>query len=76
MKKRLIFFGVDILAAAIILLAVWIINYKIPQKGTQAVPLQQITQVQKNVNMGKDSSGSTLQRTDVVTSALISRPCP
>lgn len=67
MKKRLIFFGVDILAAAVILLAVWIINYKIPQKGTQAVPLQKITEVQNNVNMSNGTSDNSLQRTDVVT---------
>lgn len=68
MKRKVLFLSVDILATALILLVVWVINYKIPQKGTQAIPLQQITEVQKNVNMGNNSSGSTLQRTDVVTS--------
>ena len=65
MKRKFLFLGVDILAAALILLAVWVINYKIPQKGTQAIPLQQITEVQKNVNMGNNTAGSSLQKTDV-----------
>lgn len=66
-KKRILFLGLDILAAAVILLCVWIINYKLPQKGTKALPLQKITEVQKNVNMGNNASEGSLQRTDVVT---------
>ena len=37
MKKRILWFGADILMAAVILLLVWIVDYKIPQKGVKAV---------------------------------------
>ena len=37
MKKRILWFGADILMAAVILLLVWLVDYKIPQKGVKAV---------------------------------------
>ena len=67
MKKTLIFFGIDILAAALILLTVWIINYKIPQKGIQALPLHKIADMQQNVNIGSSASGDSLQKTEMKT---------
>lgn len=67
MKKTLIFFGIDILAAALILLTVWIINYKIPQKGIQALPLHKIAEMQQNVNIGSSASEDSLQKTEMKT---------
>ena len=40
MKKRMMGIGVDIIAAALILAGVWVIDYLIPQKGIRAVPIQ------------------------------------
>ena len=37
MMKRIVWIMVDVAAAALILLGVWIFNYKIPQKGIRAV---------------------------------------
>lgn len=67
MKKTLIIFWIDILAAALILLTIWIINYKIPQKGIQALPLHKIADMQQNVNMGRSASGDSLQKTEMKT---------
>ena len=65
MKRKILLLGIDLLVAAALLLMTWIVHYKIPQKGTQAVPLQKITQAQKNVNLSTET-GSILQSTDVV----------
>ena len=40
MKKKILWFAVDIAAAALILLGVWGIRYLMPQKGIAAVPIQ------------------------------------
>lgn len=50
MKKQIILLVTDIVIAALILLGVWIINYKIPQKGTKAVTAVQLQQLQSGVN--------------------------
>lgn len=50
MKRKLIWFGVDLMIAGIIVLGVWILNYKIPQKGQKAV-----TQVEQQVNSEQTS---------------------
>lgn len=36
MGRKIIWFAIDLLLAATIVLVVWIVNYKIPQKGTKA----------------------------------------
>lgn len=41
MGRKIIWFAVDLLLAAVIVLGVWIVNYKIPQKGTKAELNQQ-----------------------------------
>lgn len=41
MGRKIIWFAVDMLLAAVIVLGVWIVNYKIPQKGTRAELNQQ-----------------------------------
>ena len=42
MKKKILWIMVDLTAAALIVLAVWIVNYKIPQQGIQAVSFPQV----------------------------------
>lgn len=64
MKKKILLLVTDILAAALILLAVWIVNYKIPQKGTKAVSMQQLQQIQQ----GAAGQSDTVKKTDIITS--------
>ena len=71
MKKKILFLVADIVVAAVILLAVWMIDYRIPQKGTQAVPLQKLESLQSgqsNVKLRQQTTASGLQTTDVVPS--------
>ena len=42
MKKRILWIAVDLVVAALVVLAVWIVNYKIPQKGIKAVTFPQM----------------------------------
>lgn len=52
MKERILWIAVDVVAAALILLGVWGIDYLIPQKGISAVPMQSsITNNNKNQDM-------------------------
>lgn len=51
MKKRILWIAVDLTVAAFIVLAVWIVNYKIPQGGIKAVTFAQ-------GKAGKDFGGS------------------
>ena len=37
MVKRILWILLDVAVAALILLGVWVINFKIPQKGVRAV---------------------------------------
>lgn len=53
MKKRLLWIMADLLAAAVIVLMVWIVNYKIPQKGIKVDTSQKILE---------DMNGSTPDR--------------
>ena len=64
MKKKIILLVTDIVVAALILLGVWSINYKIPQKGTKAVTAAQLQQLQSGVN----GQSSSLKKTDIITS--------
>lgn len=52
MKKRILWIAADLTVAALVVLAVWIVNYKIPQKGIKAVAAPRI-------EMGSDSLIST-----------------
>ena len=40
MKKRILWLTVDIMAAAFVLVIVWVADYKIPQKGVKAVSIE------------------------------------
>lgn len=42
MKKRILWLAVDLTVAVLIVLAVWIVSYKIPQKGIKAATFLQI----------------------------------
>ena len=50
MKKRILWIAVDLTMAALVVLAVWIVNYKIPQGGIKAVTFPQM-------EAGEDSGG-------------------
>lgn len=41
MKKRILWLALDTIAAALILLAVWIVDYKLPQKGIRAAAFEE-----------------------------------
>lgn len=41
MKKRILWIGIDIVIAALIVFAVWIVGYKLPHKGIRAVAFAQ-----------------------------------
>lgn len=41
MRRRIFWLMADIVLAALIMLGVWIVNYRIPQKGVRAVPMEQ-----------------------------------
>lgn len=51
MKKNILWMMTDILMAGLVLLAVWIVNYKLPHDGIKAVPFSQIGEAMKS---GKD----------------------
>lgn len=51
MKKRILWIAVDLTVAALVVLAVWIVNYKIPQGGVKAVTFPQMED-------GEDSGGN------------------
>ena len=42
MKRTILWIAVDLTVAALVVLAVWIVNYKIPQGGIKAVPFPQV----------------------------------
>lgn len=42
MKKRILWIAVDLTVAALVVLAVWSVNYKIPQGGIKAVTFHQM----------------------------------
>lgn len=50
MKKRILWIAADLTAAALLVLAVWMVNYKIPQGGIKAVSFLQM-------EAGEDSGG-------------------
>lgn len=50
MKKRILWVAVDLTVAALVVLAVWIVNYKIPQEGIKAVTFPRM-------EAGEDSGG-------------------
>lgn len=61
MKKSLILFGMDVVAAAVIFLGIWIFNYALPQKGTPARTLSDMVGVSENLESteGKIAGGSS-----------------
>lgn len=71
MKKKILFLVTDIVLAAAILLTIWIVDYRLPGKGTKALPLQKMEIVQndqKNVQLRQRTSDGGLRKTDVVPS--------
>lgn len=63
MRKKILWFAIDILAAALTLLTVWYFNYMIPQKGIQAVAAQNLTEDSGEVIPGDLGS---IQSTNIV----------
>lgn len=64
MKKRFLRVLVDFVIAVLIIIAVWIVDYKIPQKGIEAIELGETLRNQQNVKVEesvkrKDSIDST-----------------
>ena len=57
MKKRILWIAVDLTVAALVVLAVWIVNYKIPQGGIKAVTFLQM-------KAGEDSGGDIALKQD------------
>ena len=55
MVKRILWILLDVAVAALILLGVWVINFKIPQKGVRAVNMAE------EDTAGNDSGSSGLQ---------------
>lgn len=55
MKKRILWIAADLTAAALVVLAVWIVNYKIPQGGIKAAPFPR-------TEAGKDPGGDFAPR--------------
>ena len=54
MKKKILWLTVDLILAALIVLSVWIINYKLPQKGIKSTDIQNDTSSQvTKVNLNK-----------------------
>lgn len=54
MKKRILWITVDLIVAALLVLVVWIVNYKIPQKGIKAVTTSQMKD-RKELHIQPDS---------------------
>lgn len=69
MKKKVLCIAADLLAAGLIVLAVWIVNYKIPQKGVKAVALQETWEnTETNPVYPKGQEGQTLKQPDSLQS--------
>lgn len=51
MKKRILWLTVDIMAAAFVLVIVWVADYKIPQKGVKAVSIENAVSEAEKVRM-------------------------
>ncbi|MDO4260941.1 MAG: phosphodiester glycosidase family protein [Eubacteriales bacterium] len=64
MKRRLLWLAADLVLAALIVLSVWIVNYKIPHAGIQAsgFPVEDMTQA-----VTLSTAGDTLRHTRVLT---------
>lgn len=56
MKKRIIWIMIDFIVAALVLLIVWVVNYKIPQKGVKAVSVENAISESKESQMGKNGN--------------------
>lgn len=63
MRKKILWFAIDILAAALTLLTVWYFNYMIPQKGIPAVSAEGLTE---NADGIYSVDPGSLQQTNVV----------
>lgn len=63
MRRKLLWFAIDILAAALTLLTVWYFNYMIPQKGIPAVSAEGLTE---NADGIYSVDPGSLQQTNVV----------
>ena len=60
MKKRILCLMGDVAAAAVILLVVWIVYYKVPQKRIKAVSVNQSSQTVQNSGVETGDSSSLL----------------
>lgn len=73
MKKNILWIAADLLAAALIVLAVWIIDYKIPQQGIKAAAFQEMPQ---DGNTGllarpEEPKAASAARTDVLQTTRV-----
>lgn len=59
MKRKIIWLAIDLLLAGLILLSVWIVDYKLPQKGIKSFDFQAITQ---SATMSRQEKTDKLQQ--------------
>lgn len=62
MKKRMLFIALDLTVSAVVVLAVWIVNYKIPQGGIEAVTFPRI-------EAGRNTGGNIVSGQEKTTEA-------
>lgn len=72
MKKGILWIAVDVAAAVLILLSVWEINYLIPQKGINAVPIQSSFKKNQGTRMGNvgEQTDAQMENTGDLTDSL------
>ena len=74
MKKRILWIAVDLTVAALVVLAVWIVNYKIPQGGIKAVTFPQIEAGEDSggdIALKQDNQSEAQKQTEMQTGSLI-----
>lgn len=74
MKKRILWIAVDLTVAAFIVLAVWIVNYKIPQGGIKAITFTQGKAGKDfggSIASGQENQSEAQQQTEIQSDSLI-----
>lgn len=69
MKKRILWVGIDLVAAALIILGVWVIDYQLPQKGIDEVPVKSNIvekEISQQAGMEKPDMADSLQNGQVI----------
>lgn len=59
MRRKILWIAVDLLLAAIIVLSIWIVNYKLPQKGVESVGFQK---TMNTINVNQDTKSEELEK--------------